>query len=257
MTKYLFYLAAFLSFVACSPQEGSEEPASQQPEALASDTSASASTSTTSAGLAPPPEKIPFDSDQWHSLSYSSLPANRVDFSSSKILIHVQNSASPLIYPMTQNSKKIKKISIKGHINSLIEFSESETQGQEGFDDFALRLGLVLLGDKRLNYFESLLAPDWVEQMFALAPEDQGIDRILFLTAVSDSQLLNQKRVHPLSEYLYEHYVWLMDQPGDFSYSYTFTTPQNTGALWISADGDDTQSSFQLSITEISLETVL
>ncbi len=198
-------------------------------------------------------ENVSLNSKGWHSLSYSSLPANRLKFSSNKISIHVQNSASPLIHPMTQNPKKIKKISINGHVNLLVKVDPVEKQGQEGFDDFVLRLGLVLLGDKRLSYVESLLAPDWVQKMFSLAPENQGVDRILFLTAVLSSSLLNQKRVHPLSEYLHEHYVWLMNKPGDFAYSHTFEKPQLTGALWISADGDDTGSSFQLDINKISL----
>lgn len=250
--KYL-HCFAVLFILGCSPQNEPEKPSFQKQEIL----ECGADSPTAKENLSVKSEIIPLNQNQWHSLSYSSLPANRVNFSSGKMLIDVQNSASPLIYPMTQNPKGIKKISIQGHSAPLIQIDSAEKQGQEGFDDFALRLGLVLLGDKRLNTIESLLAPDWVEKMFALAPQDQGIDHILFLTAVSSPQILNQKRVHPLSEYLHECYVWLMNRPGDFSYSYTFKTPQQTGALWISADGDDTQSHFQISIHKISMETVL
>ena len=246
------FLAVMFVFTGCFSQNAPKKALTQEQGEIKCGSASSAKSESPLKS-----ETIPLTKNQWHSLSYSSLPANQVKFVSEKILIDVQNSASPLIYPMTQNPKGIKKISIQGHATPLIQVDPAEKQGQEGFDDFALRLGLVLLGDKRLSTLESILAPDWVEKMFTLAPPNQGIDHILFLTAVSSPKVLNQKRIHPLSEYLHECYVWLMNQPGNFSYSYTFKVPQQTGALWISADGDDTQSNFKISINKISMETVL
>ena len=89
--------------------------------------------------------------------------------------------------------------------------------------------------------------------MYDLAPKNQGIDHIYFLSAVLSPTLLNVQRTHPLSQYIKEHYVWLMNKPGDFSYSYHFQNPKQTVALWISSDGDDTQSEFNLAIKKISL----
>ena len=199
-------------------------------------------------------QSISFDSDKWHSLKYSSIPANTVTFSSDNISIIVNRSASPLIYPMTENPIFITEISIKGEVNQLVDIKPPEQQGEKNLDDFNLRLGLVLLGDERLNRFQKLFAPEWVKKMFELAPKDQGIDHIHFLNAVLSPALLNKNRTHPLSEYIKEHYVWLMNTTGTFSYSHTFQKPKHIGALWIAVDGDDSQSEFILKIQEISIK---
>ena len=193
-----------------------------------------------------------FDSSKWQSLEFSSIPANVVDFSPQRISIQVNQSASPLIYPMMSEFPSIKKISIKGKVNQLVNVQPVEKQGKPGFDDFNLRLGLVLLGSKRLKWHERLLAAEWVKTLFDLAPENQGVDHIYFLNAVLSKSQQGKKRTHPLSEYIQENNVWLMNKVGDFSYSHTFPSPQKTGALWVSVDGDDTKSKFHLEIKEIS-----
>lgn len=198
-------------------------------------------------------QPILFSSNKWHSLAYRSIPANTVTFSSDSISIKVKNSASPLIYPMTENPLFIKEISIKGEMSQLVNIKAAEQQGEKNMDDFNLRLGLVLLGDKKPSWYEEFFAPEWVKKMFELAPEDQGIDHIHFLNAVLSPALLNKTRTHPLSEYIKEHYVWLMNKIGPFSYSHTFQQAKHTGALWIAVDGDDSQSEFILKIQEISI----
>ena len=196
---------------------------------------------------------VPFQSEKWHSLKYGSIPASEVLFNPDHINIKVRSSAAPLIYPMAHNPLSIKEVSIKGIVSSLLDISPAEKQGEKGFDDFNLRLGLVLLGKERLSWYQKAVAADWVKQMFALAPKDQGIDRIYFLNGVLSSNLINKKRTHPLSKYIEEHYVWLMNQKGSFDYTYIFDEPKKTGALWISADGDDTGSNFDLKIEGIEL----
>lgn len=195
---------------------------------------------------------VSFDSSKWHSLKFNSIPENTVRFSPRSISIHVQSSAGPLVYPMTDSPAFIKTISIKGMVSDLVRVQPFEKQGEKGWDDYNLRLGLVLLGSKRLWYYEKLLAADWVRKLFELAPEDQGIDHIYFLNAFLSKTHQGKRRTHPLSEYIQEHNVWLMNKAGAFSYTHTFTQPQEAGALWVSADGDDTQSKFHLEITEIS-----
>lgn len=196
---------------------------------------------------------IDFNSDKWQALEYSSLPPHKIQFLSNKMFITVFGSASPLIYPMANDPQAITKISIKGHVDQLVQIAKPDQQGKKGFDDFNLRVGLVLLGSTKLSWLKRTVAPKWVRKMFDLAPKNQGIDHIYFLNAVLSPLLLNQKRTHPLSEYIKEEYVWLMDKTGAFSYSKEFQKPQWTGALWVSVDGDDTKSNFQIEIQEIIL----
>ena len=200
-------------------------------------------------------KQIPLRSKgDWYILKYDSLPANQVTFSDNGLSIKVDKSASPLIYPLTEDPVLIEKVSIVGHVDKLVSIKNPDQQGQKGFDDFNLRFGLVLLGSSRLNWLKRRLASKWIVEMHNLAPKNQGIDHIDFLNAVLSSNRLNSVRTHPLSEYFKERNVWLMDKPGAFSYSHTFSNPRHTIALWISVDGDDTKSSFTLNIKHIQLE---
>ena len=200
-------------------------------------------------------KQIPLRSkEKWYILKYDFLPANHVTFSDNGLSIKVDKSASPLIYPLTKDPILVEKVSIAGHVDKLVSIKNPDQQGQKGFDDFNLRFGLVLLGSKRLSWLKRQLASKWIVEMHNLAPKNQGINHIDFLNAVLSPNRLNSVRTHPLSEHLKERNVWLMDKPGAFSYSHTFSNPQHTIALWISVDGDDTKSSFTLNIKQIKLE---
>ena len=196
---------------------------------------------------------IPLNSKgDWYILKYDSLPANQVNFSDKGLSIKVDKSASPLIYPLTDNPFLIKKVSISGYIDKLVSIKDPDQQGDKGFDDFNLRFGLVLMGSNRLNWFKRKLAPKWVIELYNLAPKNQGIAHVEFLNAILSPHRLNTVRNQ--FKYLHERNLWLMDKPGDFSYSHTFSKPRHTVALWIAVDGDDTKSSFTLNIKQIQLE---
>ena len=196
---------------------------------------------------------IPLHADKWHSLKYKSIPTNKVKFSKEGILIQVKNSASPLIYPITHSPLHLTGITIEGSVDRLLQIENASEQGEKGLDDFQLRVGFVLTGDKQLNWLERQIAASWILKLHQLAPQNQGIDHIYFLSAALSPTLLHTKRTHPLSSYIKEHYVWLMQNPGNFTYSYHFQDPKKTAALWIASDGDDTLSTFNLEIKKIKL----
>ncbi len=196
---------------------------------------------------------VPLVAQHWHILKYNRLPPHVVRFVGNKMHIFVRKSASPIIYHLTLQN--IISISITGNIDRLVNITPPINQGEKNWDDFNLRLGLVLLGNKTLNWLERQIAPQWIKYMYDLAPKNQGINYIHFLNAVISPQLLNKSRTHPLSTYIKEHYTWLMDKTGAFSYSYHFAVPKQTVGLWLSVDGDDTQSHFDLSIHNISFKT--
>jgi hypothetical protein len=80
------------------------------------------------------------------------------------------------------------------------------------------------------------------------------IDRIYFLNAVQNKDLLGQQRQHPLSDLLYENNVWLLDKNGDFTLTYKLENPEKVIAVWLSIDGDDTQSSYTTTIKNLLLD---
>ncbi len=202
------------------------------------------------AGVIALPLQYPAD---WQLLEYRDLPANAVEFDHAGMAVRVEASASPIIYPLPRPTK-IERIEISGHLDRLLALAP-DAQGSREADDYALKLGLVVAGDTTLNPVQRLFSAGWIKTLFALAPEGAGIDRIEFLNAVQYPALLGARRQHPLSELIYENNVWLIDSPGNFELSHRFDEPLEVIAIWLSIDGDDSESSYTTLIRDLRLHS--
>lgn len=200
------------------------------------------------AGVIAVPLQMPAD---WQLLEYRDLPANAVEFGADGMAVRVAASASPIVYPLPRPTR-IEGIDVSGHLDRLLAL-EPGIQGSLGGDDFALKLGLVVAGDKTLNPVQRLFSAGWVKRLYALAPESAGIDRIEFLNAVQDPALLGARRQHPLSDLIYENNVWLIDAPGNFELSHRLDEPLEVVAIWLSIDGDDSESRYTTLIRDLRL----
>lgn len=190
--------------------------------------------------------------DNWQLLEYSRLDANQVTFTREGMKVMVDQSASPIIYPL-DDPKTVTRVSVTGVLSNLLDVPP-DIQGQKGNDDFSLKIGLVVAGEKTLNPVQKLFSAKWIKTLFDLAPEGTGVDKIYFLNAVQHKNLLGQQRQHPLSELIYENNVWLLDKSGGFSLDYQLESPQKVIAIWLSIDGDDTQSRYTTTINSLILE---
>lgn len=188
----------------------------------------------------------------WQLLEYSSLASNRVEFHDRGMLVSVDRSASPTVYPLDGVSR-VARVSVKGELTGLLDVDPAR-QGQAGADDFSLKVGLVVAGDKRMNFLQRLISADWIKTLYGLAPADTGIDRILFLNAVQDESRLGLERQHPLSELIYERNVWVLDRSGPFELHYDLESPLDIVAVWLSIDGDDSGSNYSMLISRLSLD---
>ncbi len=188
----------------------------------------------------------------WQLLQYSSLVANEVSFSPQGMAVKVDQSASPIIYPL-DSPKTVARVEVSGNLSNLLDLPA--TQGQKGSDDFSLKIGLVVAGDKTLNTFQRLFSAKWIRKLYDLAPQGTGVEKIYFLNAVQDESFLGQQRQHPLSELIFENNVWLLDESGDFSLNHDLENPQQVIAIWLSIDGDDTGSSYTTTIKSLLLKS--
>lgn len=168
------------------------------------------------------------------------------------MLVSVNQSASPIVYPLDE-TKRVSRISVSGELKNLLNVQPG-SQGLAGEDDFCLKIGLVIAGDKRLNYIQRMVSAEWVRTLYGLAPEDAGIDRIVFLNAVQHESQVGQQRQHPLSDLIYERNVWLLDRSGSFELNYELAVPHDVVAVWLSIDGDDSRSNYSMLISRLTLE---
>ena len=188
----------------------------------------------------------------WQALSFSSIPSNKVEFSQKGLTIKVNKSASPLIYPF-KKSQKFRTVNISGTLSGHFTIPKNKIQGSELFDDFQLRLGLVIPGERKLSIFERPFTKKWVKHLFSLAPPNSGISHIHFLNMVEHKKQKGQTRKHPASEFFLEEMAWLTPKSRIFNFSKTFKLPLQVAALWLSIDGDQTKQKYQVHISKIEL----
>lgn len=188
-------------------------------------------------------------------LTFGSIKPNDVQFNGGNITLKIKHSASPLIYPFTQ-PQDLKKIVVKGKITGHLNLKDKK-QGDEGADDFTFRLGLVLEGERTLNFFERTIAPSWITKLYSLGKKANatGIKEIVFYNLVQDKALLGKEREHPLSELLVERFYTAPKEDGSFALVIeTKDLPkEKVLALWISCDGDDTLSEYEITLTDFTL----
>lgn len=195
------------------------------------------------------------DLARWTTLTFNNIPPNEVSVDSGGLHIGVRSSASPLIYAL-DNPVRITGVTVLANWSGALHIPDGVTQGDKKADDFVLKFGMVEAGEQTLNWLQRRIAADWIKQLFRLAPRGTGVRRIEFLSTTQQEELLGTSRIHPLSDLLFEKRITLLESPGAFEMTYRFDEPVETLGLWISSDGDDTGSSFDLEIQRITLDTV-
>jgi hypothetical protein len=166
--------------------------------------------------------------------------------------VDVQKSAGPLVYKLPTETT-VRGVAVSGRVDGTLKAFGKKRQGEKGQDDFLLRVGLVVPGNKRLNFWQRKIAPEWVLTLHGLAEKNQGVKHIDFFNLVSDRRILNTERKHPLSDLLYEHNVWANDK-SDFDLRHSLKNPTQVIGIWLSLDGDDTGSQFKVLLKSLRLE---
>lgn len=188
----------------------------------------------------------------WHIDKYSKLKNNEVTFLNDTLSIKVDSSASPIIYTL-EKTGKYSGFNIKGNFLGLPKFSDYSMQGKKGFDDYPLRVGFIIKGETRPNYFQKLLFPEWLKKIYSTLPSDSGIKLVEFYNVTQNPLSLNTSRIHPASSLLKENYFAVVKEASSFDYKVVFKEPMNVSAVWLSVDGDDTRSQYEVVINNFSL----
>lgn len=188
----------------------------------------------------------------WQVLQFSSLPPHRIRFSDAGLEMMVEGSAMPLIYPLPK-ATRVTGIRVEGRIEGTLRVPP-ERQGEEKFDDYAFRIGLVEPGERTLNFIQRQLAAAWVRKLFDLAPKGSGISAIHFFNVGTDKAQIGRQRQHPLSELIRETVVAVPRPDGRFDFAYSPERPLETIAVWLSSDGDDTGSKFTVLVERVELQ---
>lgn len=194
---------------------------------------------------------VPFIlSSSWHIGSYSKISPNRILLTDKKLLIEVKASASPLIYSFSY-TKRISGFKISGEFKGLPSFIDLSLQGQKGYDDYPLRIGFIIKGEKKLNYLTRIISPEWLKNLFEIIPDKKGIDRVEFFNVTQNKNELSKTRQHPNSKMINETFFAFVKDSSKFEYGFLFKDAIDVEAIWVSSDGDDTKSSYKVELNQI------
>jgi hypothetical protein len=193
------------------------------------------------------------DGSQWTIEKYSNIPANAVLYPKDGMLIKVDRSASPLIFRLTP-PRKVTGFHIKGEFRGLPKFKDVKSQGEKGSDDYPLRIGFVIPGEKQLTGLKKILAPAWIKNLYSTAPPGSGVDHIEFFNVTQNQLQLGHHRIHPLSDLIRETFFSQVERAGIFDFDHRLTEAIEATAIWISIDGDDTKSTFDVLVRSLNLK---
>lgn len=189
----------------------------------------------------------------WNTEKFSGVPKNETTVSSNGLLIQVKSSAGPVIFPL-KSKIKILGFKISGEFQDLPKISNPSLQGEKGFDDYPLRLGFVVPGERKLSGFKKMMAAQWVKNLYEQVKDEGGIDSVRFFNVTQNPQQVGKTRTHPASELFQEEFFAEAKHSGSFTYDYQFEKPLEAIAIWLSIDGDDTKSTFNVLISSLELK---
>lgn len=193
---------------------------------------------------------VPLQSLQdWTVLSFHKIPANQVKIDQNSLIVKVVQSASPIVYKLPE----IKTVSSFSADLTIVGQMNEESKNHQFPEDSYLRFGLVAKGENKLNWFQRKIAARWVLDLFELAPRGVGLDKIYFFNVGTKPEQVGKIRQHPQSDLIVEEIITSAQQPGDFKIQHTLARPLDVVALWISIDGDQSNSTYTSTLKNIKL----
>lgn len=185
---------------------------------------------------------IPLDTSSWKHIDFGKIKKNKIIFNKT-ITFGVENSSSFLIHKLPKPID-INSIDIEIEVSKVLSLNIDS-------DDYPFKLGLIIEGDKKLSGMKKMFAPKWISEVYKFAPKGSGLDHIEMFIATFNNDLHGLKREHPKSDLFMENFVFKLKTDGAQKFTYKLKKPVKASALWLSADGDGSNSKFTTIVKSI------
>lgn len=188
----------------------------------------------------------------WTPLSFRGIPPLNHTIAKDSITLRVVQSAGGIVRPLPAGTH-VKTITIRGRIEGQLN-TRAAARWQEENDDALLRVGLIHAGGKPLNALQRTAAPGWIRTLDdVLCKAGRGPARIDNLLLTPHADWVGKSRQHPKMKQVHERFAAAPGKNGTFTLTSTFDEPIDALGLWLMADGDNTESTFTVTITGIEL----
>lgn len=194
---------------------------------------------------------ISFDETNWNSISIGSDKDNSFEFGK-ELKIKSDASDSPILHKL-ESPVLVNSFDVAFVVENEIE-NQKEVLGNNDFpEDSILKIGLVVVGDNQLGAMGKLFAPKWVKNIFDLAPDGKGLDKVYFHNFVIEKKYVGQNRTSPKSKYMHESIVGSY-QNVETTHKITTQKPFEVSGIWISADSDHTKRKTNIIVRSLLLK---
>lgn len=193
-------------------------------------------------------EVISLQAENFEHIQFGKIKANVYTHHNPQLEIDVDSSASFLMKSF-KDVKTVKRVSFEWRSTGILQVDDAQHELQRKGDDAIFKLGLLLKADDDLL---NPLLPSWMKRVQSLLsfPSENMINLVADARHAPGRQWDNpyNKRVTMISV------SSVPDHKGWMKASYQFEQPLEVVAIWLMADGDNTQSKFTTRIKNIVLE---
>jgi hypothetical protein len=194
-------------------------------------------------------EPITVNAENAQHIQFKRIPATQYHFDKDTLEVKVDNSASFLLLPFKQK-KTVHAVSFDWQLDDgKLNLVDAAEELKRAGDDSIFKLGLMLEGQAQLPL---AFAPSWLQQVNAALAFPS--EKIIYIVAGA-KHAAGEHWINPYNKRI--EMIAAEESKLDTGWSkasYVFTKPLSVVGLWLMADGDNSQSSFNARIKNIRLE---
>ena len=193
-------------------------------------------------------EGYSLDPAKYKHITFEDIPQTKYSAAGAAMRMEVKKSSSFMLQPFSAK-KKVSRLKFMWKSTGNLQVKSAEQEKEKDGDDSRLRIGLVLAGDAPTVPF---FAPAWIkairdtmklpsDKMVYLTMGAKNKPGTVWESPYSDSMELRALASKP-------------EKDGWNAVDHKLAKPLDVVALWIMADGDNTESSFVTELKDLNIE---
>lgn len=188
----------------------------------------------------------------WQSLQFRRIPPIETQLTEGRLTLKVQSSAGGLVRQLPKGTR-VQSLIVTGSVEGELKV-DADRLWQKGHEDAYLRVGLIVAGGRPLGRLERLIAPAWIVTLDeVLCADGRAPSAIHNQLLVPHAAWIGQQRPNPHMAQLVDHMVATPDANGRFTLRVDLPEALELVGLWLMADGDDSGSTFTVTVDSLEL----
>lgn len=198
---------------------------------------------------AAPAQNIDLSLQRFQHVTFKNIPPTHFENEGSTLVLSVNKSSSFLLLPF-QDPQTVRTVAFSWRGSGIVQVADANIEQTKQGDDGRLRIGLLLVGKPPMIPF---LAPSWIKTVRDIMKVPS--DRIIYLAVETKNPPPTQWRSPHSSDIEIRAIPSTPTADGWWQSQITFEKSLSVAGLWITADGDNTGSTFKTWLKDLVLTT--